>query len=145
MSACNSEILALIRFAENFSCRTALLNGDARWIERAIIAEAKLASPARGEVVADKLRQKHPAIVAAEAHALFNGYMEAEVARLSEKVRLMDANAFDDAAQAEDLAWQERNAESAKRAIDREQDAWKLNQELTETGFGDLFSREIAA
>lgn len=36
MSACNSEIFALIRFAENFSCRTALLNGDARWIERAV-------------------------------------------------------------------------------------------------------------
>lgn len=119
------ELSALRRELNNFGCKSQTLSLDVQWIYRAQAAEAELAQ-LKSQPKLPASRQRHPVIVRAEAYAMFHGYIEQEEARLSEKVRLIGAQEFDSE---QDSCWRQRNEKLGAAAVEREEEAWRLNTE----------------
>ena len=140
---CQQSIRDLKRMVRDFECRAALYQQDISWIDRALAAEAKLAG--QSSAVVERARVKHPAIIAAEAYALFGGFLEQEFARLSEKRRLIEVGAFDDVAATADAGWLQQNQGLGLRAVERENDACVQARRLQNAAFGDLFAEEPTA
>lgn len=138
------EIAALRRELENFGCKSHTLSLDAEWIRRALAAEAEVARQ-KGQPPAATEKTKHPVIVRAEAYALFNGYLEQESRRLSEKLRLLEAGCFDDAAAEQDGDWRRRNEKLGESAVARESEACQLAATLTATDLFDGLPRDSDA